>query len=179
MIQFGTDADSGTIQAVTLALMPAFENNPRRLKQFLGLYRLRTYIAKQTGLLAIPEGRPRAEAMTLEQLGKFTALELRSLPLLLEAENEHGMLYRLELEALGLKPAASSWISQNGIRELFRAGLVTRRSDAGDMARRPEWSLANLDVGRLLRVSPYVVRFDSEVEGPKVSGVEASRRLKG
>ena len=59
LIQFDIDADSDRIQATTLALAPVFENNPRRLKQFLGLYRLRTYIAKQGGLFAEPEGRPR------------------------------------------------------------------------------------------------------------------------
>lgn len=111
MIQFGIGADSGSIQAITVALAHAFENNPRRFKQFLGLYRLRTYIAKQGGLLAKPEGRPEAEAVTLEQLGKFTALELRWPKLLLEADKDHGLLNRLELEALGLKPTESSWIS--------------------------------------------------------------------
>lgn len=154
--------------------MPALENNPRRLKQFLGLYRLRTYIAKQTGLLAVPEGRPATEAMTLEQLGKFTALELRWPSLLREAANDYEMLTRLELEALGSKPAESKWTRQLGIGEVLRAGLESNAANGGDTASKRQWSLANLDVRRLLRVSPYVGPLDSRIARSKATDAGAA-----
>ena len=182
LIQFGTEADSNTIQAVTRELAPAFENNPRRLKQFLGLYRLRIYIAKRTGLLAIPNGRPASEATTLEQLGKITAIELRWPLLLLEAANDHDVLGRLELEALGLTPLQSSdgrWISQRGIKDVFRAGFADSSSDGGETAGEGPWSLENLDVGRLLRVSPYVGAFDSRIAQTATTGVTASPTIEG
>ena len=163
LIQFDTDADSSTIQAIALALAPAFENNPRRIKQFLGLYRLRTYIAKQTGLLAVPEGRPDAEAVTLEQLGKITALELLRPSLLQEAQKDHGLLKRREDEALESEPTDEVFTSQARIRELFQVGFREHKPGGWDHSSGRGWSLANLDVGRLLRVSPYVGPFDAKV----------------
>ncbi len=53
---------------------PALGNNPRRLKQFLNLFRLRHYIAQRTGQLRAAE---QGLGLTLPQLGKIVAVELR------------------------------------------------------------------------------------------------------
>ena len=162
LIEFGADADSVTIQTVALALMPAFDNNPRRLKQLLGLYRLRTYIAKVTGLFAIPEGQSTVKAMTLAQLGKFTALELRCPDLLRKAESDRGLLGRLERAALSSEPTGDKWLERQGVAEILRAGL-TEAPAVQNAGAQEQWSLANLDVSRLVRVSPYVMAFDARI----------------
>ena len=49
---------------------PALESNPRRLKQFVNLFRLRAYIAGEIGAFDEVGGR----TLTLPQLGKFVAI---------------------------------------------------------------------------------------------------------
>ncbi len=160
LIEFGTSADSDTVQTVALRLMPAFDNNPRRLKQFLGLYRLRIYIAKVTGMFAIPKGRSADEALSLPQLGKFTALELGWPDLLEEVQREPGLLGRLEQADPGQKPTGVDWLQRKGLANVIQAGLD------GDAATRKQWSLADLDASRILRVSALVGAFDAKVGRP-------------
>ncbi len=62
---------------------PALDYNPRRIKQFINLFRLRTFIANETGLFDVSEGPFLDESLTLEQLGKFIAICLKW-PLLIE-----------------------------------------------------------------------------------------------
>jgi hypothetical protein len=163
LIEFRVDGDSEIIRDLTLALAPAFRNNPRRVKRFLGLFRLRTFIAKETGLLAGSEHQPDAEVMTLEQLGKFTALELLWPSLLQEAEEDRGLLTRLEEQAVGLRPRDDGWIAKPGVSEFLRIGCRKKESGAPEASSRGKWSIENLEVGRLLRVSPYVGPFDAKV----------------
>jgi KAP family P-loop domain len=161
LIEFGVGGDSEIVRDITLALAPAFRNNPRRVKRFLGLFRLRTFIAKETGLLAGSEHQPYAEATTLEQLGKFTALELLWPSLLQEAEEDRGLLTRLEEQALGSRPGDGGWISRPGVGEFLRIGFQKK---SGSEAPPPvRWSIMDLEVGRLLRVSPYVGPFDAKI----------------
>jgi len=161
LIEFRVDGDSETIRDVTLALAPAFRNNPRRVKRFLGLFRLRTFIAKETGLLASAEG---SGAITLEQLGKFTALELLWPLLLQEAEQDGGLLARLEEQATGRRDRDEGWVAKPGVSEFFAIGRPNREPgtrEAPDSMR--DWSIGGLDVSRLRRVSPYVGQFEERV----------------
>ena len=178
-IEFGIDGDSDTIRDVTLALAPAFGNNPRRVKQFLSLFRLRTFIAKQTGLFASSRHQSNAKAMTLEQLGKFTALEILWPSLLQEAERNRGLLRQLEEGAAESGPAG--WLSVPGVRDLFRLGCQEKESSARDASGTGKWSFANLDVDRLLRVSPYVGAFDEKIApvGSETPGGDASTGADG
>jgi hypothetical protein len=164
LIEFRVDGDSETIRDVTLALAPAFRNNPRRVKRFLGLFRLRTLIAKETGLLASAEGQLGSGAITLEQLGKFTALELLWPLLLQEAEQDGGLLTRLEEQATGRRDRDEGWVAKPGVSEFFAIGRPNREPgtrEAPDSMR--DWSIGGLDVSRLRRVSPYVGAFEERV----------------
>lgn len=60
--------DSPRFRKIVKIVAPAFDDNPRRLKQFINLLRLRAHIAGETGLFT---------GLTLEQLGKFIAITLR------------------------------------------------------------------------------------------------------
>jgi hypothetical protein len=110
------------------------------LKRFLGLFRLRTFIAKETGLLAGLEHQPYAGAMTLEQRGKFTALELLWPSLLQEAERDRGLLTRLEEQAMGLRPGDSGWMSKPGVSEFLRIGCQKKASGVPEASRRGKCS---------------------------------------
>jgi tetratricopeptide (TPR) repeat protein len=169
LIEFATNADSDTVRMVALMLMPAFDNNPRRLKQFLGLYRLRIYIAKVTGMFAIPKGKSADNALSLAQLGKFTALELGWPDLLKEAQRDRELLGRLEQAVLGQEAAEVYWLQRRGLAEVIRAGLD------GDAAARQQWSLAGFDLSSLLRVSASVGAFDAKIGGPPGAPEGATR----
>ncbi|MBW4630208.1 MAG: hypothetical protein KME49_33040 [Brasilonema octagenarum HA4186-MV1] len=81
----------------------ALDNNPRRLKQFLNLFRLKTYIASNTGLfdevVDKSQNKPN-EPLTLEQLGKFTAICVKWPQLLIDLETNPQLLNKLQKFAL-------------------------------------------------------------------------------
>jgi hypothetical protein len=68
-IRLAVTQDSEAFRSVVKNMASSLGNNPRRLKQFVNLFRLRVFIAVETGLL--DDGR-----LTLEKLGRFVALEL-------------------------------------------------------------------------------------------------------
>ena len=92
--------DSSTINRMTEMVASAMDYNPRRLKQFANLFRLRAYIASDTGLFdEIYDTSNNAitnAPLTLEQLGKFTAISLKWPLLINDLENYPNLLVRLE-----------------------------------------------------------------------------------
>lgn len=92
--------DSKRVRDIILMAAPALDNNPRRLKQFVNLFRLRVYIAKKTGLLDLSYDQSGDENMTLEQLGKFVAINLKWPLLLKDLETDPLMLSKLQEEAI-------------------------------------------------------------------------------
>jgi hypothetical protein len=100
IVQIGPESD--TFRLIIKAVAPAFDYNPRRVKQFINLLRLRVYIAAATGLfdeeLNATDNRP----LTLEQIAKFTALELRWPLFLSDIEGDMGTLLTLQDIAHGI-----------------------------------------------------------------------------
>jgi hypothetical protein len=60
------------VSRIALWIAESFSNNPRRLKQFINLFRLRLHVARRTETLGSGEG-----LVTPEQLGKITAIMLQ------------------------------------------------------------------------------------------------------
>jgi hypothetical protein len=79
-------ADSESFRSVVKMVAPAFDHNPRRLKQFVNLFRLRALLASQTGLFGKPRNPEQFDPLTFEQLGKLVALTLRWPLLLVDLE---------------------------------------------------------------------------------------------
>lgn len=95
-IKFSFNKDSKTIHDIALMVSSALDNNPRHLKQFINLFRLRTFIANETGLFDVSEEAFSDEKLTLEQLGKFIAIYLKW-PLLIEdLEKNRNLLAELQ-----------------------------------------------------------------------------------
>lgn len=63
--------DSEDFKITTLLLASEFDNNPRRIKQFVNAYRLKIYIAYSTGLF---KKGPGGKSLTIQQVGKFVAM---------------------------------------------------------------------------------------------------------
>ena len=157
---------------------PALDNNPRRLKQFINLFRLRTFIANETGLFDYSEDSSIEECLTLEQLGKFVAISLKWPLLLANLESEPTLLKRLQEVSIGRghlianeikSEALIRWSKQKKLMNLLSFGCLDNKSPELSMV----YSLSKFDIEKLLKVSPRVVRplSDSEFENKFQNGI--------
>lgn len=90
------DLDSESLAQVIEMVAPFFDYNPRRLKQYINVLRLRIYIAYYSIGVTFAE----RETITTEQIGKFAAITLRYPRLLLELKNNDRLLAELEKDAV-------------------------------------------------------------------------------
>lgn len=146
--------DSTSFRNVVTMVAPAFEYNPRRLKQFVNLFRLRALLASQTGLFGSSRDPARFDALTLEQLGKLVAISLRWPLLLVDLEADPDLLGKLLARAsnpstpLPVNGSAEEyWNTQTNLIELLTAG-TSKTAHSVDLSR--------VDVERFLQVAPIV-----------------------
>lgn len=154
-------------------MAPALDYNPRRLKQFMNLFRLKAFIAAETGLFDLQGNQSPEQGLTLQQLGKFTALLLRWPLLISDIEQDPALLGKLQFWAapklsdhLTFERDVVRWSSDDNLRSLLREGCVGSSGEVVEDSRL--WSLANLRVNKLLQVSPRVrsIRSSPEVTTP-------------
>lgn len=140
----GEVGDSERVREIALMVAPALDNNPRRLKQFLNLFRLRAYIAANTSV---------NESVTLEQLGKFIAISIRWPRLIANLEDDDKLLNGLQEAATGgdgATTAHAEYLSERPeLKDLFRYGCVS-----GGEPYLPElYGFERVDVSKLLLVA--------------------------
>jgi hypothetical protein len=163
---------------------PTFDYNPRRLKQFINAFRLKTFIASRTGLFGEPQDKIRYGRLTPQQLGKFVAIGLRWPLLLADLETERDLLSRLQILALNkiapsqlvegvdgrevlvpkiddakashveVTEALVRWYRRDNLRKLLCVKLLTENGAGPDPLVVRTFSLERLDVNKLLEVSP-------------------------
>jgi hypothetical protein len=143
----GEVGDSERVRKIALMVAPALDSNPRRLKQFLNLFRLRAYIAANTSV---------NESITLEQLGKFIAISIGWPRLIANLEDDDKLLDRLQAAATGgddATDAHAEYLSKRPeLKGLFKYGCVS-----GAAPYLPElYSLERVDVSKLLLVAAPV-----------------------
>ena len=163
-IRFEITGDSQTIQEIALMVAPALDNNPRRIKQFLNLFRLRTYIASATGLFDFREDYDKC--LTLEQLGKFVAISLRWPLLLADLDANRQLLIELQDKALGknanpLSDSAKYWGTQQKLLEILSSGCLND-DYSQNFDKEQKCSLSKLNLDKLLQVSPRVIRLKKD-----------------
>jgi len=170
LIRLRIAEDSQAFQNIVLLVAPALDNNPRRIKQFINLFRLRAFIANETGLFDLVEGSPILERLTFEKLGKFVALGLKWPMLLAELDVDRILLANVQDPALvtkfspGMTEAVRYWNDRKDLRAFLRSGFVDLldsqgQNDALKMGRREAiYSLAKMDLNMLLQVQPQVTR---------------------
>lgn len=143
--------DSEQVQRIVRTLAPALELNPRRLKQFINIFRLQAYIAARNGRIAEAPGQP---GLTLEQLGKLVALGMRWPVLLGHVEADPVLLGRLQKVALGNTIAELGreefWASRPELLCLLRAGLTDPKQGE---AQRQAHTLEGVDLTILSQVA--------------------------
>jgi hypothetical protein len=140
--------DSEIVREMVRMVAPALDFNPRRLKQFVNVFRLRVFICNSTGLLDFT-GNQRPP-VTLQQLAKFVAISPRWPMFLEEVERSLTLLDAMYAVKSGLPSERESWwISHVRLTELLRYQGAESPAD---------YSLLNLDIPKLLAISPLVPR---------------------
>ncbi|MGK7933347.1 MAG: SUMF1/EgtB/PvdO family nonheme iron enzyme [Microcystaceae cyanobacterium] len=139
--------DSKTVREIIKLVAPALDYNPRRVKAFVNVFRLRVYIAYLTGLFDRND-------ITLYQLGKFTAISLRWPMFLLDLDKDANLLANLcesrrenEVVSEDKSTTALRYWQQN---PNFMALLTAKSEDKA-------YSLVSLGVNRLLSIAPRMV----------------------
>jgi hypothetical protein len=151
------DMDSPEVREVMKRLAPALELNPRRLKQFLNVFRLSVYIANSTGLF------DSGSTLTLSQLGKLVAMGQRWPELLDDLEAEPELLAELEdPKRPATCQATSRWRRDALLQRLLQAGL-----DEGKGGE--EHSLKGLDLQRLRSMAITIPREMGGEPSPRQS----------
>jgi len=163
-IQLRLNRDSETVRDIIMMVAPALDYNPRRIKQFINVFRLKAYIASITGLF------DQKEPLTFQQLGKFTAISLKWPLLLLDLDKDNQLLKRLHFEHLAMTPEESEqtsipeknnysryWGSHPKLNELIVYGCW-KDGILGQGVTNKKFSLAEVKVDLLLQVSPKVAR---------------------
>ena len=157
--------DSQTVRNVIMMVAPALDYNPRRIKHFINVFRLKVYIANETGLFF--EERDENDnllvpSLTFEQLGKFTAISLKWPLLLSDLENDKRILAKLEEFALDeektkeYEESLRYWGSHIKLKALMAYGHEKSAANS-------KFSLAEINVDKLLQVSPRVIRSANEL----------------
>ena len=158
------DKDSPTVRNVIMMVAPALDYNPRRIKHFINVFRLKVYIANETGLFFEERGENDnllVPSLTFEQLGKFTAISLKWPLLLSDLENDKRILAKLEEFALDeektqeYEESIRYWGSHTKLKALMAYGHEKSAANS-------KFSLAEVNVDKLLQVSPRVIRSANE-----------------
>ncbi|MCH7625635.1 MAG: hypothetical protein IIC83_06900 [Chloroflexi bacterium] len=121
-IQIVEGDDRETLQRIVGVLAPALDNNPRRIKHFINLFRFRAYIGEATGLF--DDTISGTQTITLEQLAKYVVIMLRWPLLINDLEATPDLYGRLEETALDpSQDSGSPWGDVKELLELIRLGL--------------------------------------------------------
>ncbi|HKP76081.1 MAG TPA: P-loop NTPase fold protein [Longimicrobiaceae bacterium] len=100
-LQKQVSVDSDRLHEIVRMVAPALDYNPRRVKQFVNVFRLRAYLAIATELITARPASP--AALTFEKLGKVAAIGLRWPLLIADLEAEPDLLDRLQKRALAIE----------------------------------------------------------------------------
>jgi WD40 repeat protein len=163
-IRITVTRDSTIVRKIVEMAAPALDYNPRRIKQFINMFRLKALIAAETGLFDVPKNGPSHHGLTLPQLGKFVAISLKWPRLLIALDDDYSLLRELEKWATGrseiISPSVIDWTHYSDLAGLLIYGCKGDKDPFNQ--ERPadysRYSLANIDVQSLLRITPPVSR---------------------
>jgi hypothetical protein len=142
----GFEADSERIQRIVRTVAPFLDRNPRRIKQFLNLLRLRAYIALETGLLDTVGGKP---SISLEHIGKVAAISMRWPEFLEDWRKSPALVAALESKEEPSTADGKRWAMESGLVALLRDHLGCSADRA---------MLSAVPVEEVLKASPAVPR---------------------
>jgi hypothetical protein len=149
--------DTSEIYEIADAVSKTMDFNPRKLKQFLNVFRLHRFIAYHTGRLkGFSSDSPKA--VSVQQLAVFVATILRWPGIIPELRKHSGLIQWLYCLSNGIntdltndeRTAQTRWGMKSGVEELFKLG-------SRDGYIRPEWDLREFEAKWILNVSPNII----------------------
>ncbi len=157
-ILFETKADSSLVREIVQMVAPAFDFNPRRIKQFINCFRVQAIIASQTGMFGASRDPQVYDALSPHQLGKLIAICLRW-PRFLDdiIENPallHTFPYRGPIHSPTPLTPAEYWSRDSRLVQLIEQGPEN-----------PQYSMMRVDIERFLQIAPRI-RFRSTDNQP-------------
>lgn len=166
-LEFGRDSDK--VRAVASMFADTLGRNPRRMIQFLNLFRLQAYIANEIGLFDANPGE-NLSPLTLEQLGKFVAIALRWPILLAHFAEEPKLLERLEAFASNNAlpdpnptEREGRWLRERHLRTLLSFGIRERTEGWFLFS---DYTMVSPTIYKLLHICPQRVRSLQGVPAP-------------
>jgi len=163
--------DSDSVKEAVLMVAPVFDRNPRRLKQFLNLLRLRTFMAGETGLFDEVDQSLRLKGqkpLSLQQLAKLVAISQRWPGFLRALHNVPLGLTTMSRLAYEGGPSSSVpvtlqvWAENEKLMDLLRAGCLTSDGHV-DPNLVAKFVLGDVDLEAFTTVSPQVLRRDGVI----------------
>jgi len=165
-----TGREGKRVYEIVLMVSGALYNNPRRVKQFLNLFRLKAYIAHETGMFNWSD-ETEYERFTPEKLGKLIAIGMQWPQLIYDAIKMPSLFGKLEAEATSHtsldeifneqygnfnqkeKDTIQKWYAIPQLRELLSYGYNEAGGEGGFQQ---IYSLENLNLFKLFETSPRI-----------------------
>lgn len=142
--------DTIQFQETILLLAPFFENNPRKIKQLINIFRLKAHIANSTGLFLHLEDSEH-QPLTIPQLGKFIALTIKW-PQLLDSLAISPNFFR-EMYRTDEFSSTNNW--RKNIEFMKLLNLMPKSSNGSlDKNRSQDYDMKNINIRPLLETSP-------------------------
>jgi hypothetical protein len=144
-------------RSVALMVSKAFGNNPRRVKQFVNLFRLRIRTAASTGLIT-----PEESKLTFAQLGKFVGIGLGWPLFIRDLERNYDLLDELvDVAESGKKPEKvdgriKEWAEDEKLIGLIKSGCFDKDGKKKTGGEYERFCMRGLDAEKLMRVAPRV-----------------------
>ncbi|MFD2938229.1 KAP family P-loop NTPase fold protein [Spirosoma flavum] len=147
IIQEGPDSE--LFQETILLVAFVFDYNPRRIKQFINILRLKTHIAYTTGLFL---KQPNFYPLTLPRLGKFLAITQRWPYIINDLQDDYSMFDKVDDSQSGVLTnslVVEKWIKNDAFMEVINAYPDGFLSETDKM----DYRLTQLDVRALLETT--------------------------
>lgn len=142
------EAESEAFKKIVNLVAPFFDNNPRRLKQYINSFRLQAHIANSIGLFNSAK-EAGFSALTIQQLGKFVAIITLWPDMVAELNDDSSLLKYIADKDTGNKNG-DEWKKEDQLVELI--DLV----DQGDASINIEdYNLAKINILALTRTSTF------------------------
>lgn len=159
MLKF--EGDDKNFRSVVLMVSEAFGNNPRRVKQFVSLFRLRIRTAASTGLI-----KPEERQLTFVQLGKFVGIGLGWPLFIRDLERNPRLLDKLvdvaesANEPIDIDGKIKEWNRDEKLIGLIKSGCFDENKEKKPGGEYERFSMRGLDVKKLLQVAPRFMSIE-------------------
>lgn len=161
--------DSETSKLILEMVASALDNNPRRIKQFINLFRFQRTIGKRIGLFSYDESTDPKYMWNCKKVAKFVAISINWPSLISDLGTNITLLEQLQKCALKPKKELKNsegenetieeyknlerWTKDEKLMKLLRHGCVEGGTISKEEA---EYTLSGLNFSKLLEISPEV-----------------------